>query len=242
MPKGSNTPVPATALRVEWLALRPRGAGRRRLGAASGRRKGPLRRGLRLLQPARPLLRRGPPRGQAHGRRTCHRHPAGRPRARGGRRRTDRPGRLGGRRDVRSGPGPLHRGDRRGLRRGGRPLRQTPARPWRRPSCSASSTAARAAGSSGPSVRATAAGSKASPRTSASPWTNRSTPPPPAAPARPAAAAAPPPPLDRRPAPAARGPARPRRPAGPPVQGDPHQGGPRPSRWPNRAAPPVSCA
>ncbi len=52
-----------------------------------------------------------------------------------------------------------------------RPASTAPAPPWRPPSSSASSTAARAPGSSGPWARVTTAGSRAWRRTSASPST-----------------------------------------------------------------------
>ncbi len=105
------------------LALRPRSPGRGRLGTAAGRRQGSLRRRLRLLQPARPRLRRRTARGQAAGRGTGHRHPPRRPLARGARHRDRHPGRLQRRRLLRAGPRPVHRGEGRRERHTGGPLR-----------------------------------------------------------------------------------------------------------------------
>ncbi|CAM5745924.1 hypothetical protein SAFG77S_04523 [Streptomyces afghaniensis] len=82
------------AARGIGLAGRPGGARRRRLRFAAGKRKGALGRGLRLLQPARALLRRDPARGQADRRRPGDPHAPRRPHARGVRDRDDRPRRL----------------------------------------------------------------------------------------------------------------------------------------------------
>ena len=233
MPKGSNVPVPTTALRVElgWRS----GPGVPDADASAlllVGRKGPFRRRLRLLQPARALLRRGPARGQAGRGRPGDRHAARRPRARGARRsrpwsspppRTAAPsGRC---------PDLYIRVLGRARGHGGRPLRQRRAPPSRPRSCSASSTAARAPGSSAPSARATAAAWRAWPPTSASPSTNRqhggTAPAPVRRRPRPVA-----PPRHCRPPPCpppAAPPRRPARAAAAPVrldQGDAHQGGP----------------
>ena len=177
MPKGiqCSGADDGTARRT-GLALRPgraRTSTPRRCCWSAGKVRSDAR--LRLLQPAGARLRRGPARGQADRRRPGDRHPPRRPRARGARR--SRPWSLAASADggtFGQVPGLYIRVARRGRRRRDRPLRQRGRHASRPPSSSASSTAARAPGSSAPWARATAAGWKASPRTSASPWTNRS--------------------------------------------------------------------
>ena len=89
MPKGANVPGPGErAAGRTGLAVRPRRARRGRLRAAAGGREGPLRRRLRLLQPAGAPLRRGAPRGEADRGRRGDRRPVRRPAARGARRST----------------------------------------------------------------------------------------------------------------------------------------------------------